>query len=262
MFNKFRPLYAEDGGQGGAAPEQGTTEPFHRFAFGDEEKVWNSPDELNEYIRQGTLRHQDYTRKTQTLADMRRQVETRQKEFEERERRLKDNESRYKQFNDFLTRRKDVADYIENQMRSPSTDHILEQTRGYADEKTEELKKEMEEFKEWKRQQEALQQRNDAFSQLKQLFPDFDEKTVSEKLDGIFTAPDGDEIRSLAELAYYAAKGQSSPAEIEQNLSAEIERKKGTKSIPSSSGEVQAGGQDQYADEAEAAEAAKKALGA
>ena len=249
--------------EGTAAPAA----PFHSFVFDDgqgnrEEMSWKDKPEMDNYLRRNHMSNRKYTQGMQGLGDATRKLGEREKTFSQRESELNASKRKYDDFNQFLNEKPEVEKYIMQNMRQPTSDNILEQGRGYVDEKTQELEKEMQGFRDWKSQQESQAKRTSAFSQLKELYPDFDEKAVSKDLDNLFQSPEGDEIRSLAEVAYFAAKGRTAPAAIEQGLSDDILRKQNTKSLPSASAEVSAGGKQQFADEAEAAAQAKADLGA
>jgi hypothetical protein len=192
-----------------SAPE--ATESFsHSWKSDDgEEHVFKSRDELNRFIRDGTLRHKDYTKKTQEAAELRKQAETRQKELENQAAEIRRIEGQWKPVDEWLKSRPDVARYIQQNMRNPSPDTMVEQNRGYVDEQTAALKKELEELKSWKDQQSQEVAFEKNLNSLKEQYPDLDEDSIRSIYKEMDEAPESDSERKLLEMFYWVAKGRN-----------------------------------------------------
>ena len=252
-------MYQEDGQGGSAPPEgQGALDDAATQAVGDPSPEgesssffeWDAPDgskvnftkkdELAGYLRDGTLRHQDYTKKTQSLSEERKKFESEREQFMKEQQSGQQRDSTIQKMDAFLKSRPDVEQYILQQMRSPSAANLQELSKKTVDESVSPLQKKLDELENWKKGQETAAQRQHAYEMLQKQYPDFDPEAVQSMIDQYTNLAPGDEMRAMAELIYYAQKGKMSPAELEQQM-AENLRKKG--SVPSvTSGSRQVGG--------------------
>lgn len=199
------------------AASQASESHFHKWKSDDgEEHVFKSPDELDRFIREGTLRHKDYTKKTQELAEQRKQSEAERKRIEEQLTTASGMESKWKPIDEWLTRTpqgRAAYQYITTQMKGNiPPDAILEQSRASIEESINPLKSELEEIKKWREAQEQEKQFSSTMAALKERYPDMDEESVKTLYKQLDEAPEGDETRALLELIIKASKYSDSGA--------------------------------------------------
>ena len=93
----------------------GQSAPYHTYG----EQSWASGDELNQFIDQGVLRLEDYTQKTQGLADERRTFEQQQKDFEASKAEHQQGLEEYQRFRQVIETRPDVQNYLRQMVSQP-----------------------------------------------------------------------------------------------------------------------------------------------
>ncbi len=220
------------------APATGES-PFLEYEWEQGKKdTFKTKEEALKYFREGTLRHQDYTKKTQELAKQREAQTKREKEIEEMARAIAEKQSRIDPLDKFLTERKDVADYIATQMRTPSQENVLDQVKRLVEESTKPLQEKLTEAENWRKEQEAAANRERVLAHLATQYPDFNRDEIESLLEEMDQTPEGDEERAYLETLYWAQKGKkatATPVEIEQKVSASLRDKAGRFSpVPSS----------------------------
>jgi hypothetical protein len=191
-----------------ATPEQESS--FFSYKHDDgEELKFKSPDELKKYIREGTLRHKDYTKKTQEAATLRKEIEKQREQIETQAQTALRMENQWKPVDDWLKSRPDVVEYIKKNMGQASPQALLEQSRSALDENLSPLKTELEQLKAWKESQESEANFNKTLSSIKEQYPDMDEDAVKELYRALDESPEGDETRALMEILHFAVKGKN-----------------------------------------------------
>lgn len=248
---------------------QGLPAPFHSWKTPQGEEVrFMSPDELNTYLRQNTLRHGDYTKKTQELGTLRGKLATREQELNQREQQIQQLAAKYQQFQTFLDSRPDVVQQIEAAMGPPqgqgglmpaNNPQGLQQMVSEAiQEALAPLTQRMDALEQTGATSEAQEAALRALSE--QYGESFDSNAVTEYLREMSEAPDDDNMRTLAEMAHFALQGRSAYQASQQQQTRETQSRGvlptgGGATAPPDSGEKTFGSMR------EAAEAAKSELG-
>ena len=228
-------------------------EPFYSYEFDDgEKKAFNTPDELNEYVRGGTLRHKDYTKKTTEVARMREDYETKQAKYDA-------------EYTTFLQQRQE-HDLMEKQLQAlpPEVYERLKQGIKNQPNKPQtdpRLDKFLEEQEQTKKQQQEAAMRDKAFDSLSRSYKDFDKESIQAMSDQLRELPPGDEMRAFMELLYFARKGKETPAEAERRITTNLERKSGVRPPMGNNVNIPNNGNKTYANSNEAAEAARLEFG-
>ena len=191
-------------------PSAQTSQAFHSYKWDDGDKLeFKTPDELNKYIREGTLRHKDYTRKTQEAAELRKQIDKQREQIESQASLAARMENQWKPVDDWLKTRPDVVDYIKKNMGQASSGTLLEQSRGIMDETLTPLKTELEQLKAWKEEQESSARLEKMVSSISSEHPDFNEEAVMDLYRSLDEAPEGETERALVEMLYWASIGKN-----------------------------------------------------
>jgi hypothetical protein len=247
------------------APEEGQgTEveesPFFTYEHDDGE-VYNfkSPDELKSHFRDGLLRHSDYTRKTQELANERKKFE------QERERHNAEKtaslqaysqwskiDQKYK--SDPAFRQALQEAYRKSQNGNGNLDSVIQQKLAPVEKKLSEWERQRE--KEQRKRQEQEEQEK-AFSLLEKSIDGFERKAVQDELKRLQQLPPGESTRALFELLHYAMKGRVTPAEMEKQF-AERQRRNSQARPPMSPSGASPRSQKTFKNFREAREAALK----
>lgn len=230
------------------------SEPYFRYKWEDGRvDEYRTPAELERAYRSGYLRHQDYTKKTQEIAAERKKYEAEQEKIKEAYKKVSDMESRLMPMDKFLRERKDVADYIVQQMKGAKPQD--------SDENVEAIKREFQEFKskyeERAKKEEEEQRRKAIFGMMKEKYQDFDEERIAEGINGLLETAPGDEMASLIDTIYWATKGRTTPEEMQKRIVEGIQKKSAMKTPMTSGGQV-ASGPKVFKNLQEAAEAAKQ----
>ena len=105
-----------------AAPTQGTPAPsfFHEWELDGEKKTFKTPEELNDYLRTGTMGHKKFVQGMQDLGSQRRAMDERDTKFAERERAVLESERRVSKYNQIFDARPDLFDYVDKNAQNPS----------------------------------------------------------------------------------------------------------------------------------------------
>lgn len=242
------------------APEETgqAEEPLLEYHFeGDDEPTrFQSADELKSFIRDGTLRHSDYTKKTQSVADERKKLESERDRFNN-------------EYNEFLQSRGQIQKYNEFLNKNPQLkqqlSRMVAQPQGGQDPRVDELKEQFESLQKErdseKKRQESDQAREKAFEALGKRFPDFNRKEVEALLGEFQQMPPGGEAEKMAELLHYANRGKKTPAQIEQEVASREEKAQGAHA-PMTPGKQPGGGKKkEFSSIEEARAAAEKSYG-
>ena len=212
-------------------PEQteGQAEPFMRFEAQDgEELSFASQEDAIKHFREGTLRHSDYTRKTQEAAEIRKRAEARERELETQMTGFMSTKAKYDKMDEFIRNRPDVARYITDQMRTPSPTAQADTMRGYADSQTQqvraELKKLQDEIARDKQAKSYEEQKSKIFSNMGKKYQDFSQDEVMKvmkEIEEYNSLPSEVALENLAEMIYYANKGRGVPQQEKNQFIAE-----------------------------------------
>jgi hypothetical protein len=230
--------------QGQSAPQnpQGitdTSEPFFSYKYADgKEEVYKSKDELAKAYQSSYLRQSDYTKKTQEVANIRKQIEEERKKFQDEQKQFLDTRKKYDSWDQLLKTRPDVYSQLERVAGSPPDPaSVFDRSKGYVDEKYSALEEQLKQIQA-DREKERTQKELDAtFAKFKTKYPDFDEGAVMERLEYLSSG----ETEPLIDLLHWAAKGQMSPnqeAAIEEKVIGNLQKKKGAALLPGRGGGI------------------------
>jgi hypothetical protein len=219
-----------DAGQADLGSDNGQVEQtFHTY----EDQVFKTPDELNEYLKSGTMRQKDYTQKTQSLAEERRKHENekalwlrQQSDFDEKIKFYKDVD------NFFKDHPKAFGEVQKMVNRGASGSDIREIVKQAIDEQ---VGPKLNEVEEYRKREMAKAEKAKYYEDLKKRYPDFDEQGVSTAYDELMTSPEAN-LGTLLEHIHFALKGRGTdPAKIQRETLDNLE-KKSKAGIPSTKG--------------------------
>lgn len=242
--------------QGGEQPQSS----FLSYEHDDGEVMeWKSPDEVKKYLREGTLRHGDYTKKTQEVAQQRKQFEQERKQWEAERAAHLQTVSQYMDWDKKLKSNPSLRQAIQqamrqNQRQGKDVDSLLEERLGPVQQKLQEFEKRQQE--EAQRKQEQQEQER-AFGLLEKSYEDFDRNAIQKAVDKLQQTPPGDSMRALYELVHLAEKGRVTPGQLEKQI-AERERRNRSTRAPMSSGSADVKPAKSFATFEEAAAEARK----
>lgn len=203
-------------------PVEGQSQAFFEYEYPEKDEtgafrkeVFKSPEELKKAWRESYLRQSDYTRKTQDLANMRKESEKRRTDLEDQFKAFNERKSRYDKWDEVLGKRPDVQRQLEQMASSlPSPEIAYERATGYMDEKSGELLKRLEALENRGKQQEEERELQSVFEAMRGRHEDFDETEVRELLEYL---SDG-KTEPLVEMMHWASRGRKTPAELEQKM--------------------------------------------
>lgn len=207
---------------------QDQPESFLDVDFGDEQVSFKDRDEAINYIKESGMRNRDYTQKTQTLAEQRREFERAQREHEKRveeeTRRIEELKKRYDRYEEAFRKRPQIARQLEQLVSRPaSPDELFERTQGYADEKYKTLEEKLNALEAERERERLERQRDDIYARLGERYKDFDKEAVSQVLSGL---EDGN-LEQLLEMAFKASRYGAGPSE--EVVAEKLKRKQGAK---------------------------------
>lgn len=222
---------------------------FYSYESDDGNKTdFKDTKELNEYIRSGTLRHGDYTRKTQEVASQRKALEADRAKYDA-------------EFTTFLQQRQEQQK-VEEMLKTlpPEVYERLKQgiksqlrQQELKDPRVDQLLKENEAKQ---KQAEEDSMRTAAIDSLSRSYPDFNKDSVMEAIKQLEEIAPGDHMRAFMELLHFAGKGRTSPAQIEQATVEALKKKQAVTTPMSGTHSTPSRGKTTFASLDEAAEAA------
>jgi len=210
-------------GQGAeGALETGQPSAFFEYEYPEKDEsgnfrkeVFKSPEELKKAWRESYLRQSDYTRKTQDLANMRKELEKHRGGLEDQLKAFNERKSRYDKWDEALGKRPDIQRQLEQMAKSAATPDIAyERATGYVDEKSQEILERLEALEGRGKQQEEERELLGIFEAMEGKHEDFDRTEVRELLEYL---SDG-RSEPLVEMLHWASKGRKTPAELEQKM--------------------------------------------
>jgi len=204
---------------GGTPLAEPNASPSPFFTWEDEagkKHEFHTPEDLKKAYGKGWLLQSDYTRKTQSLAKEREQMQAMQK-------RIQELDQRHASYDKFLKENPHIFRMLKEAKEKGTTgDVAVEKSQALIQEMKEELQKQIDEVKEWKAQKEFTAHRDTIYDGLKQRFPDFSRERIQTVMNDI----DPTDIGSLAELLYYADKGRSLSSADQRARMAESQSRK------------------------------------
>lgn len=188
-------------------------------------------DDFEKEMRDSHFRMQDYTKKTQTLAEFRKQVEKEKSEFQKQREDLERKAREYTDFDWLIKNRPDVYKQLQSLSQKPaSPDVFYEQSKSYADEQSQAVKKELEELRSQMEEDRLQRQRGELVGRLRGEYQDFpDDNTLNSMLEELGSG----DLEKLLRFAYDAHRGRN-PQAVEKRLAEAQKDKRGLKLMPSS----------------------------
>lgn len=226
----------ESAGQSGMT--QAEQQAFYEYQFDDGKKVSaKTKKDLDDFIRGGVLRRDHFDKNNQKLAEQRKTFEQKEQDLSTAFATVKQLEAKYKPIDEFYSQRPELMREIVARFKGSS----VAKAQPQEDPKW----KEFEEFKssyEKEKSQAATQaQRQQIYSAMKARYGDFNEEGINSALGRILDAAPGDEMASLVDLVYWSEKGRATPAQIEETMRANLEKKQGMKAPMTSGGNTPVG---------------------
>ena len=210
-------------GQGLGEPQ--SEAPFHQYHFPGEKEptTFKSKEDLDKFLRDSSMRHSDYTRKTQELSRQR-------KEFEEKSTGLDQTlgtYARYKEIDEWLKTDKGqrAMQMIEKEMTQPSNQAQVEEFRSYADQRYSELEERLKGYEDQQKQREQETMRDQIIEKMGSKYDDLDKNVILDRIKQLSESPEDASMEDFMELVYWAEKGRGSVAGLEQRM-AENQKKK------------------------------------
>lgn len=228
---------APEPGQGAAqtAPAAPDTqsEPFFSYKYADgREEVYKSKEELAKAYRDSFLRQSDYTRKTQEVAQTKKQIEEERKKFAEEQKQFTSIKQRYDEWDRLLKSRPDLYSQLERVATAPpDPSAVFDRSKGYVDEKYTALEEQLKEMKAAMEKDKTQKELDATFAKFKSKYEDFDEGPIMERLELLA----GGETEPLIDALYWATKGQMTPAKeaaIEEKITENLQKKKSAGMVP------------------------------
>jgi DNA-binding transcriptional regulator GbsR (MarR family) len=214
---------------GKSAPQ----ESYFEYVLPDGKKeVYQTKDDLAKAYRDNFLRQSDYTRKTQEVAQTKKQIEEERKKFQEEMKAFTSVKQRYDEMDRVLKTRPDIYSQLERAVTMPpDAGSIYERSKGYVDETVQSLKSELDEMKKQLEEERTKKELDSTFMKLREKYPDLDEGQIMERLEYL---SDG-KTEPLIELLYWAAKGQMTPAQeakLEEKVTENLHKKRQAAMVP------------------------------
>ena len=232
------------------------SEPFYVYKGPKGEEKYSSRDELDKFMREHALRQSDYTRKTQEVANYRKQFDGERQKFSEEQKAFLGVKSKYDKWGEILDTRPDIKRKLDELASSPpDAASVFDRSREYADSKSQELAARLEALEQEREKERTNREMEEVMGKMEKEFPDFSRDSVLEWLD---TMKDGN-TESLVKALHYASIGRKSPLETEKKMAEKLQKKASAGIVPGKG--VAPGGKAQFKTHNEAAQAALRDLG-
>lgn len=232
------------------------SEPFYSYKGVKGDEVYHTKEELDKAMRENFLRQSDYTRKTQEISNYRKQFEDERKKFSEEQKAFLQSRQKYDQWDQLLKTRPDVYQQLERLASGPpDPSAVFERSKGYADEKTQELVARLEAIEKEREEERTKRELDEIFSKKSTQYEDFDKDGVMEMLELL---KDGN-TEPLVDVLHWARKGRMNPLETEKKITEKLQKKADAGLVPGRSAAPK--GKPQYSSIDEAAQAALRAVG-
>lgn len=253
------------GGQPPSSEGQGTSQGTFAYSFdrGDGRvHNFNSKEELDQFFRTGIQFQDDYTRKTQGLAEQRKAFESEREKYQSDQKQFQELASKIRTWRDFLQtpRGKAWESQITQALSSGTSPEEIRETIGQQyDPRLNDYEERLKAIEERNAQLEADRQREIALNTLSAQYPDLDRETILKEVDRLAAIP-GDNTVALLELIHLATRGKALPTQVEKRVEETLEQRRTPTPMPAVSGNNGGTPQD-YANLDEAHAAAMKKYG-
>jgi hypothetical protein len=238
-----------------APPDGGQAFFSYTSDFDKKPYSFGSADELVKHLKtvdSDRMMRSDYTKKTQEIAEQRKQHEAERLRFDNDRaahfKAVKEAEEtieRARKYGNFLKANPTLRQKFEEELgRGMGPENISDIVQKTIDEKL----KPIEEEREQERQRKAVEEeRSAAIKNLKARFEDFDEEKIAEDFKNL---AENNNIEYLLEILYHSGKGRIPKEEIEKQMADGMAKKKTAAMIPAGPGGASTGGGIKSFDEA------------
>ena len=189
------------------APEStgSNPEPFFVYDWGDEKQSFGTQDELKSYIKDGTLRHKDYTRKNQERSEKEKKLASDRERFDAEYTTFLKTKERHDKIDAWLkTLSPDMRARLEGEVRSSRIDPETAKIREELDslKKAEEQRKtDAEKAEKDSAERERVES---AHTRLGKRYTDYNRKAIDDYIRSIQESPD--QLYALYETVHNALK--------------------------------------------------------
>lgn len=192
--------------------------PFHTWTDRDgKETVFKTPDELNDYIGQGTLRHSDYTQKTQKIAELRKTFEQQQKDHAADKRTLEETYSETRRLDKMLKENPRMFARLQKEQELLGTEGNTDVEQLIA-KAIQPLTDELSGYKKETAERTQEKAMSSAYDIVAGKHTDFDRSTVDTAIQRLNEMPEAMRLEAMVEMVYLAERGRMTPGEIERKL--------------------------------------------
>lgn len=228
------PAPASGGGPAGPAPVStgpASAGEFYGWTHPDgKREAFASKDELDKAFKESYFRRQDYTQKTQSLADFRKAVEQEKADLKKQREEMDGRLKKYETYEWMYNNRPDIRKQFEQIVTStPSPDAALEGARGYTDEQITQLRQQVEQMQSELKEQQLQRQKTELYARMGKELPDFRPDVVDE----LFDVVGGGDLEALVRILNHAAIGRDGPLQAEKRLAEAKKEKENIKIMPS-----------------------------
>ena len=218
-----------------AMAEVGGEGPFHSWGEGKDKMDFKTRDDLNKYLKDSSLRTQDYTKKSQQRESEYKQRQSElEKEREDFNRQFdvfRGQKSKYDKWEEGLKRRPHIAQQIDRLISTPSNpNEVFERSQSYADEKYSALEEKLKALEADRERERLERERDGIYSRMGERYDGFDPSVVNDALDKLETG----NLEPLIEMVYRSS--MYNPAEIQAKVENNLRSKQKAKLMPSGGG--------------------------
>lgn len=194
-----------------------------------EKEVFKTKEELAKAWQKSRFMERDYTQKTQEVAKTRKEIEEERKKFQEEQKAFLQTKQRYDKWDSDLRARPDLQRQLEQAFTQPmDASTAYQRAEGLVSEKEKALMERIEQLENRFKEGDSKREIEEAFSALKGKYEDADEGAIMEALA---TISDG-KVGPLLEQLYWSHKGRLTPAQVEQKVVENLQKKSAAQMVP------------------------------
>ena len=191
---------------------------------------YKTREDLDRAFKGSYLRQSDYTKKTQALSELQKSYEQQKTDLQKQREEIEAIAKEHENYRKMVESRPDLRQKLAEEFnRVPSPDVAVERSQKYADEKYAALEKELQEMKEWRREQELEREWQGLSGKLSEELPGFDGDAVRELLTQVGSG----DLETVARTLHFARLGQQNPIETEKRIAASAAEKQAGKLMSS-----------------------------
>jgi len=190
-----------------------TAEPFFVYDRGKEPQTFNTKEDMADAFHNGTLRHSDYTKKTQATAKEWEKINSAQAKYDAEYTSFLTEREKQKKISDWLNalppaKRQELENGFrgDRAVSDPAYREMSEKLTALEEDKKRE-KKERDDNEKLQKRRTSEATANDF---LLKRYPDYDAKQIDEALNKFREIPESEQMTGLRELLYFSGKGRGS----------------------------------------------------